>query len=129
MKPIPAAFVGTWHISWMELWGPDVVDLDGPAELRLNRNGQGTMRFIAVEADLDCEPAESGDIVEFSWEGTDDGDPRCGRGWVTLDGADGVQGRFCFHLGDASAFKAIRSAPPSNLRQPSRKPRRRRTRG
>ena len=60
MKPIPAVFVGTWRISSMELWSAADIDLDGPAELRLSRNGQGTMRFLAVEADLDCEPSEAG---------------------------------------------------------------------
>jgi hypothetical protein len=121
MKPIPTAFVGTWRIGSMELWAPEAIDLEGPAELRLNRNGQGTMRFLAVEADLDCEPGETGNIVEFSWEGTDDCDARSGRGWVKCDGPDGIKGKFFFHLGDASGFTGVRSASRTNLRRTSRR--------
>lgn len=44
----------------------------------------------------------------FSWEGQDERDHACGRGWavVTKDGE--LTGRIFLHLGDDSAFRAVR---------------------
>ncbi len=43
--------IGRWRIVEMEVWDTDVVDLLGPAYLEFDRNGQGSFRFVAVEAD------------------------------------------------------------------------------
>jgi hypothetical protein len=107
---IPSRFVGSWRIIWMELWAEEHVHLDGPALLELQSDGQGRMNFIAVQAWLDAEPSADADRLEFSWEGEDEGDPRSGRGWITLgENTDHLEGYFKFHMGDGSAFKAQRS--------------------
>jgi hypothetical protein len=132
MKTLPAAFPGRWRITWMQEWAQRMVDLEGSGFLRLDRDGSGEMQFIAVRAWLDCEPGERDGkpAVEFSWEGSDDRDSRCGRGWLSLIGPDELEGYFSFHMGDASMFRAKREqavevARPARVRRLA--PRRRRT--
>ena len=109
MKGIEPAFVGLWRIHWMKLWTAQALDMLGSATLRLGRGGRGEMGFVAVQAWLDCAPGVSPSVVDFSWEGTDDGTPVSGRGWVKLDSsAKHVDGHFFFHCGDSSPFKATR---------------------
>jgi len=94
----------------MEQWAPDYIDLDGPGFIKFEKNGLGTLRFGAVEAGLDCRAnsrTQTGHI-EFSFEGHNDADPCCGRGWAEIrDG--GLYGKIFFHRGDESWFKAVRS--------------------
>ncbi|HUK67848.1 MAG TPA: hypothetical protein VLW50_03675 [Streptosporangiaceae bacterium] len=46
--------------------------------------------------------------VEFSWQGSDEGDDVSGRGWAALNPEGTLEGRINFHLGDDSAFRAER---------------------
>jgi hypothetical protein len=122
-----AALVGHWRIRAMELWLQEDVETLGPALVRLNRHGRGQMTFLCVQARLDCQPTERDGrpALEFSWEGSDDGDHRCGRGWLRLgDTDDSILGRFFFHQGDNSAFTAERVAADAVARR-SRRTRRR----
>ena len=122
---LPPLLVGHWRIREMELWSQEHVETLGPAFVRLDADGAGEMMFLCVEAWLDCEPTERDGrpALEFSWEGSDDGDHRCGRGWLCLGDTDNaVLGRFFFHRGDSSAFTAERVAADTVAR------RRRRTR-
>ena len=110
---LPASLVGHWRIQWMELWSQDDVETLGPAFIRLNKDGTGEFSFLCVQGWLDCEPTqrEARPALDYSWEGADEGDPRCGRGWLRLTDADeAIVGRFFFHRGDNSAFKAHRVA-------------------
>ncbi|MGQ0735812.1 MAG: hypothetical protein ACT4QD_19425 [Acidobacteriota bacterium] len=93
----------------MELWTPEDLDLLGPAHLTLNANGLGAMSFVAIEAGLDYRVAERGGhpAVEFSFDGTDEGDRISGRGWAVLED-DQRQGRIFIHHGDDSSFTARR---------------------
>jgi hypothetical protein len=102
--------VGAWRIVDMELWSADDLDLLGPAHLTLERNGLGTLGFLAIEAGLDYRIVEREGLpaVEFSFEGSDEGDRISGRGWAVLD-ADQLRGRLFLHNGDDSAFTAGRS--------------------
>jgi len=112
VNPIDPRLVGAWRIVWMEAWAQDAVDLCGPGVLELEAEGGGQMRFIAVQAWLDCERSERDGqpAVEFSWEGTDERDRRSGRGWARLSpDENAVEGWFQFHLGDTSPFRAVRS--------------------
>lgn len=93
----------------MDLWDRDAIDLVGPAILTVNRDGTGHASFIAVEGALDCrfrtDPTE--DLsAEFTWEGSDDGEPVSGRGWLRLDPDGTLAGHIYFHLGDDSGFRA-----------------------
>jgi hypothetical protein len=54
----PAAFVGTWRITDMEVWSREAFDLLGPACFKIDRDAMGRLRFIAVEGDLDCRFSE-----------------------------------------------------------------------
>ena len=92
----------------MELWESSDLDLVGPAAITFRRDGAGDFNFVAVEGWMDCrfDARDGGPLVEFSWEGTDDGDSSGGRGWATI-GADGsLTGRIYFHVGDDSGFTA-----------------------
>lgn len=56
---------------------------------------------------MDCraETGERGARIEFSWEGQDELDPACGRGWAEIE-KDELRGRIFIHMGDDSAFRA-----------------------
>ena len=98
-------FQGRWRIAEMDLWDNEAIDLLGPAFLE--RNGeQGEMRFIAVTASLDVRyDTRSGDpVAEFSWEGVDEGEPSCGRGWLAPGTAGRLVGHVYFHNGDDPGF-------------------------
>lgn len=103
-------FVGRWRITTMELWTAEDLDLLGPAHLTLERDGLGTMSFIAIEAGLDYRVVqrEGRPAVEFSFEGSDEGDRISGRGWAALEG-DELHGRIFIHHGDDSSFAAQRT--------------------
>jgi len=93
----------------MDLWDRDAIDLVGSAFIKLNADGTGAFRFIAVDGYLDCRYAESGDHpgVDFSWEGNDEGDRALGRGWAKLETDGSLRGHIYFHAGDDSGFRAI----------------------
>jgi hypothetical protein len=114
-------FIGYWRITEMELWDRDALDLVAPAFVEFDAEGMGQFQFIAVQGWLDCRFGERDGMpsVEFSWEGEDDGDSRCGRGWGILrDGR--IEGRWFLHRGDDSWFAAARISPPA---APKRSPR------
>jgi hypothetical protein len=94
----------------MELWTAEDLDLLGPARLTLERDGLGDMRFLAIEAGLDYRVVQRDGRpgVEFSFDGSDEGDRISGRGWAVLEG-DHLQGRIFLHHGDDSGFTAQRS--------------------
>jgi hypothetical protein len=46
--------------------------------------------------------------VEFSWQGSDEGDDASGRDWAALNPDGMLEGHIYFHLGDDSAFRAQR---------------------
>jgi len=69
----------------MELWEPDDLDLLGSARFTLEQGGRGHMMFIAVDVLLDYQFAGR-DGVEFTFEGSDEGDRVSGHGWALLEG-------------------------------------------
>ena len=106
--PMERAFAGTWQISAMDLWNREELDLIVPAYLQFTENGLGHFQFIAVEGCMDCQYSErnGSPLVEFSWEGEDEGEIRCGRGWACIQPDGTLAGHFYFHCGDHSAFTA-----------------------
>ena len=102
---------GKWRIVEMELWDREAIDLVGPASIEFRRDRTGPFRFVAVEGWMDWRPGgrDGHASAEFTWEGDDDGAPISGRGWVVLEDQDGMRGHFYFHLGDDSAFRAVRA--------------------
>ena len=99
--------LGRWRITGMELWSAEAFDLLGAAFFRFDQYG-GEFQFIAVRGGLDCHYSERDGraTVDFSWEGEDDGEPRCGRGWAILESKRNLRGKIYFHLGDESEFDA-----------------------
>ena len=54
--PTKSQYTGTWHITEMEGWDADYINLVVPGCTSIDRDGHGFMRFGAVEADLCTEP-------------------------------------------------------------------------
>lgn len=51
-------FAGHWRIVEMELWGQDAIDLLGPAFVEIKTDGQGSLRFIAVQGWMDTRDVD-----------------------------------------------------------------------
>jgi hypothetical protein len=94
----------------MDNWDPEAVDLVQPGFIEFGEDGLGRLGFIAVTGELDWRDADrdgrSG--VEFSWQGSDEGDEVSGRGWAALSADGMLAGHVYFHLGDDSAFRGVR---------------------
>ncbi len=103
-------FSGIWRIEGMEVWGGNDLDLLGPANITFDDDGLGSFQFVAVVGFTDCRFSERDGrpLVEFSWQGHDDSDDSCGRGWAIIDGDSKLHGRVFIHCGDDSAFTAKR---------------------
>ena len=88
----------------------DAIELCGPAHIEFAPNGHGQFNFIAVEASLDWKPDDGVTVerVAFSWEGEDEGDAKCGRGWAAVNDDGDLVGRIFFHHGDDTSFRAAR---------------------
>ncbi len=102
-------YTGRWRIDEMEHWDKDYIDLIVPGHLTINNDGTGSFQFGAMEANVDCRVASVNGVerLDFSFEGADEGDQVCGRGWAQVAGGN-MTGRIYFHLGDDSAFTATR---------------------
>lgn len=110
--PMGAAptITGRWRIVEMELWDAETIHLVGPAFIEFGPDTSGSFQFVAVDGWMDVRPTakEEQGGVEFSWEGDDESDPTSGRGWATLAADGSLVGRIFIHLGDDSAFRAVR---------------------
>lgn len=94
----------------MQQWERDYLDLEVPAHLMFDGNRSGSFQFGAVRGWIDYRVGDRAGkpAVEFSWEGFNDADPSCGRGWAWIDG-DEMEGWLFIHNSDDSAFTARRS--------------------
>ena len=99
---------GRWRIVAMSSRDRDAIDLMEPGFIEFDTDGTGQFGFIAVYGQLDCRPAERGGRtgVEFTWDGSDEGDPVSGRGWAVLVDTETLEGHLFFHLGEDSTFRA-----------------------
>ena len=105
-----ASVIGRWRITEMDNWDQGAVDLVQPGFIEFDDDGLGDLGFIAVTGELDCRDAnrDGRPGVEFSWQGSDEGDDVTGRGWAALSPDGRLEGHIYFHLGDDSAFRAER---------------------
>lgn len=110
MKKSGKALLGTWRITDMEIWDADYFDMEAPAHITLRDDLTGAFQFGLVQGDIDARVRVADGVarVEFSWSGVDENDPVSGRGWLDVTG-DQAQGRIFMHLGDDSAFTAVRA--------------------
>lgn len=109
MKKAEKVVVGAWRITRMEVWDADYFDLEVPAHITIRNDLTGDFQFGLVQGGFDARVSLADDVarVEFSWSGFDENDPMSGRGWMQVTG-DLAEGRFFIHLGDDSAFTAVR---------------------
>ncbi|MDA8400956.1 MAG: hypothetical protein M0008_13115 [Actinomycetota bacterium] len=105
------SLVGRWRIVEMELWAQEDVDLIGPGFIEFDSDSMGSFGFIAVQGGIDWRDAsrDRHQRVEFSWEGYNDCDATSGRGWAVLEDDGSLHGEIYLHLGDDSAFRAVRN--------------------
>ncbi len=96
----------------MDRWDRDAIELLGPGYFESDRDGTARFGFIAVEGWMDCRPlhAAGSPGVEFTREGSDEGDHACGRGIASLPVDGSLCGHIYFHLGEDSAFRADRES-------------------
>jgi len=113
---------GEWRIATTDLWDRAALDLVEPAFIRFDDEGLGAFGMIALTGNLHCYYSERDGrpLVEFTWEGDDDGDARCGRGWASVHADGTLRGRLFIHLGDDSGFVAER-ATKARVRGASRR--------
>jgi len=109
MKKSEKVEVGVWRITGMEVWDADYFDMEVPAHITIRDDLTGTFQFGLVQGDIDARDSEVAGVasVEFSWSGTDENDPVSGRGLIDVTGNQ-AQGHIFIHLGDDSAFTAVR---------------------
>ena len=103
-------FIGDWKITEMEQWDEDYIDLEEPGYFRFGKDDMGQFVFGTVNGFIDCRYDNNKDPkrVEFSWEGTSEYDPVCGRGWFELTPKGALHGELFIHNGDESWVKAVK---------------------
>ena len=104
------SYLGKWRIVEMELWDQEFIDMETNGYFLFEEDNLGSFQFGLVQGRIDYRIETTGKIkrLEFSWEGQDEDNEALGRGWAIMNGDD-LEGRFYFHLGDDSSFKAKRS--------------------
>ncbi|MCP4547094.1 MAG: hypothetical protein GY835_11565 [bacterium] len=109
MVKIDPGFLGRWRITETTIWDQETLDLVEPASLSIEPDGTGNLNFIAVDgtADYRSRQVDGAPLLEFSWQGWDEGDQSCGRGWAVLKQSE-LRGRIFIHYGEDSAFVARR---------------------
>lgn len=110
-------FVGKWLITHMEQWSQENVDLVEEGYFEFFDNDQGQFIFCAVEGNMDVVINTRMPELEFSWEGSDDNDPVCGRGKIEFPTPFEGEGIIYIHNGDSSTFtiKRMEQAAPDNV--------------
>jgi hypothetical protein len=106
---IKKTYRGKWQITEMEQWDKDYIDLVVPGHLMIKNDSTGLLQFGVVEAEVDCrlESINGVERLEFYFMGSDEGDEVCGRGWAEVTDRN-MKGKIYFHLGDDSAFTAVK---------------------
>jgi hypothetical protein len=122
MPAKPKSFHGSWRIVHMDEWTEEYLDLIETARITIDKRGQGEFLFGAVKGWLDCRFMERDGLpfVEFSWEGSSEGDNVCGRGWASLQPDGSIEGHLFIHPSDDSAFVAKPKSPVKPRPRPAR---------
>jgi hypothetical protein len=112
-------FAGIWRIVWMSDWDQDYVNIEVPGHITFGKNLNGNFQFGMVQGQMDCKLDEpQSQRIEFTWHGFDEGDELAGRGYAVIV-KDELHGHLYIHLGDDSAFRAVRQLAVA--RKPARK--------
>ncbi len=101
---------GRWHITEMEQWDEDYLNMEVEAFIEIGSDGMGEFQCGLVSGQIDGEIVRDGsdERFEFTWDGNDESDPASGGGWLRLKGEDLLEGRIKLHLGDSSRLLAKR---------------------
>lgn len=110
MKIYEKPVLGIWRITAMEFWDADFFDMEVPAHISIRDDLTGAFQFGLVQGYIDArnDVVDGATRIEFSWSGSDENDPVSGRGWLEVTG-DQAHGHIFIHLGDNSAFTAVRT--------------------
>ena len=100
-----------WRIVEMDVWDNDFLDLIEEAHLTFKGAADGEIAFGALKGFLDVRygARDGSACAEFSWEGHDENDPACGRGWAVFGTAGRLVGHFYIHNADDSGFVCERA--------------------
>jgi hypothetical protein len=73
-------YEGLWHITEMEMWDEDYLNMEVQAFIRIKREGGGEFQFGLVSGQIDGAVVKTaaGERFEFTWEGNDECDPASG---------------------------------------------------
>jgi hypothetical protein len=106
LSVLAKAFAGRWRIVETDVWDSDVLDEIEEAHITFGPRSDGEIALIAIHGDLDVRygSRDGSACAEFSWQGSDDGEDACGRGWVMIGTAGRLVGHFYIHRGDDSGF-------------------------
>ena len=87
-----------------------------PAHITFSRDHLGELELLAIEGSVDYRlgKRDGALVAEFSWEGSDEGQPISGRGWALL-ADDQLAGRLFIHQGDETGFTAKRDSLLTSL--------------
>jgi hypothetical protein len=112
------SFSGRWRINWMSSWDQDYVDMEVPGHITFVSGRSGSFQFGLVQAQIDCRINAATDppLIEFTWHGFDEGDELTGRGYAELVNGE-LKGHLYVHVGDDSAFRAVRQTVPARKRK------------
>jgi hypothetical protein len=104
-------YEGTWHITEMETWGNEYLNMEVQAYIRIRRDGGGEFQFGLVSGQLDGDVVQTvgGDRFEFTWDGNDEGDEASGSGWLEMVSKNNLEGTIKIHRGDSSTLAAERA--------------------
>ena len=104
-------YEGTWHITEMEMWDDEYLNMEVQAYIQIRRDGSGAFQFGLVSGQIDREIVETanGDRFEFTWEGKDENDEASGSGWLAMESKNTLEGKIKFHQGDSSTLTAERA--------------------
>lgn len=99
-------FAGRWHITEMDMWDQDYLNMETQAYVEIEKAGIGDFQFGLVTGELEGEVARAGGVerLEFTWEGQDELEPVSGSGWIKLIDRTTAEGYIKFHEGDSSGF-------------------------
>ncbi len=82
--------------------------MEVPGHITFGKDLTGNFQFGMVQGQMDCKLEErQSQRVEFTWHGFDEGDELAGRGHAEIV-KDELHGHLYIHMGDDSAFLAVR---------------------
>ena len=110
MKKAEMVVLGTRRITGMDVWYVDNLDMEVPAHITIRDKLTDEFQFGLMLGDLDARLCATDSVarLEFSWSAFDENAPMSDRGWMEVAG-DRAQGHIFIHLGDDSAFAAVRA--------------------